>query len=112
MAAPKKGMGKGLGALLGEDFSMDTPASASTRPLAQIENCASQPRKNHLHIFGCQNCPIYTISVHNANTATGPLCRPYWNTCFAKIINIPVYCPAGYLKFFCQFRSRCLFFLQ
>ncbi len=45
MAASKKGMGKGLGALLGEDFSMDTPASASTLPLSQIENCASQPRK-------------------------------------------------------------------
>ena len=45
MAAPKKGMGKGLGALLGEDFSMDAPASVSTLPLSQIENCAGQPRK-------------------------------------------------------------------
>ena len=28
-----------------------------------------------------------------------PCTRPYWNTCFAKVFNIPVYCPAGYLKF-------------
>ncbi|MBR3705161.1 MAG: ParB/RepB/Spo0J family partition protein [Oscillospiraceae bacterium] len=45
MAATKRGMGKGLGALLGEDFSIDTPASASTLPLSQIESCAGQPRK-------------------------------------------------------------------
>ena len=45
MAASKRGMGKGLGALLGEDFSIDTPASVSTLPLSQIENCAGQPRK-------------------------------------------------------------------
>ena len=45
MAASKKGMGKGLGALLGDDFSMDAPASTSTLPLSQIENCAGQPRK-------------------------------------------------------------------
>ena len=45
MASIKKGMGKGLGALLGEDFSMDSPSPASTLPIAQIESCASQPRK-------------------------------------------------------------------
>ena len=45
MASIKKGMGKGLGALLGEDFSMDSPAPASSLPIAQIESCASQPRK-------------------------------------------------------------------
>ena len=45
MAASKRGMGKGLGALLGDDFSMETPASVSTLPLSQIENCAGQPRK-------------------------------------------------------------------
>ena len=45
MAAPKKGMGKGLGALLGNDFTLDTPASLSTLPISQIENCAGQPRK-------------------------------------------------------------------
>lgn len=45
MAAIKRGMGKGLGALLGEDFSMDTPASASTLPISQIESCTGQPRK-------------------------------------------------------------------
>ena len=45
MAANKRGMGKGLGALLGEDFSMETSASLSTLPLSQIENCAGQPRR-------------------------------------------------------------------
>lgn len=45
MASIKKGMGKGLGALLGEDFSIDTPAPASTLPISQIESFAGQPRK-------------------------------------------------------------------
>ena len=45
MASIKHGMGKGLGALLGEDFSMDTPTPASTLPITQIESCANQPRK-------------------------------------------------------------------
>ncbi len=45
MAALKRGMGKGLGALLGEEFSMDTPASLSTLPVSQIETCAGQPRR-------------------------------------------------------------------
>lgn len=45
MAGIKRGMGKGLGALLGEDFSMDVPASSSTLPISQIESCAGQPRK-------------------------------------------------------------------
>lgn len=45
MAASKKGMGKGLSALLGDDFSIDSPVSTSTLPLSQIENCAGQPRK-------------------------------------------------------------------
>ena len=46
MAGIKRGMGKGLGALLGDDFSMDnTPTAASTLPLSQIENSAAQPRR-------------------------------------------------------------------
>ena len=45
MAASKKGMGKGLEALLGADFSMEPPSSVSTLPISQIENCAGQPRK-------------------------------------------------------------------
>ena len=43
MAKPS-GLGKGLGALLGEDFTSDNP-STSTLPLSQIENHAGQPRK-------------------------------------------------------------------
>ena len=43
MAKPS-GLGKGLGALLGEDFSSDG-ASTFSLPLSQIENHAGQPRK-------------------------------------------------------------------
>ncbi|MBR2894405.1 MAG: ParB/RepB/Spo0J family partition protein [Oscillospiraceae bacterium] len=45
MAAMKHGMGKGLSALLGDDFSMDTPAPSSTLPISQIESSTLQPRK-------------------------------------------------------------------
>ena len=44
--AKEKGLAKGLGALLGEDFSADFSAPASTLPLSQIESCRSQPRKS------------------------------------------------------------------
>ena len=46
MAPKEKGMGKGLSALLGDDFSADFSAPASTIPLSQIESFRSQPRKN------------------------------------------------------------------
>ena len=39
-------MGKGLGALLGDDFSVDFSAPSSTLPVSQIESCRNQPRKN------------------------------------------------------------------
>ena len=45
MATKKTGMGKGLEALLGEDFSPDFSAPASTLPLSRIESCRSQPQK-------------------------------------------------------------------
>lgn len=44
--AKEKGMGKGLGALLGDDFSVDFSAPSSTLPLSQIESCRNQPRKS------------------------------------------------------------------
>ena len=44
MAKPS-GLGKGLGALLGEDFASDG-ANTSTLPLSQIENHVGQPRKH------------------------------------------------------------------
>ena len=44
--AKEKGMGKGLGALLGDDFSVDFSAPSSTLPVSQIESCRNQPRKN------------------------------------------------------------------
>ncbi len=46
MALKEKGMGKGLGALLGDDFSADFSSPASTIPLSQIESCRAQPRKS------------------------------------------------------------------
>lgn len=42
----EKGLAKGLGALLGDDFSADFSAPASTIPLSQIESYRGQPRKN------------------------------------------------------------------
>ena len=44
--AKERGMGKGLTALLGEDFSEDFDAPSSTLPISQIESCRNQPRKN------------------------------------------------------------------
>jgi len=46
MPPKEKGMGKGLGALLGDDFSIDFSAPSSTLPISQIESCRNQPRKN------------------------------------------------------------------
>ena len=45
MAVKNKGMGKGLDALLGKDFSLEPVTSASTLPISQVESCSSQPRK-------------------------------------------------------------------
>ena len=42
----ERGMGKGLGALLGDDFSADFSAPSSTLPISQIESCQGQPRKS------------------------------------------------------------------
>ena len=44
--AKEKGMGKGLSALLGEDFSADFSTPSSTLPLSQTESCQNQPRKS------------------------------------------------------------------
>lgn len=45
MAMKMKGMGKGLDALLGKDFSIEPPTSASTLPISQVESCHTQPRR-------------------------------------------------------------------
>ena len=45
MAAKNTGLGKGLSALLGEDFSIAPTPPASTLPISQIESCGQQPRK-------------------------------------------------------------------
>ena len=45
MAVKNKGMGKGLDALLGKDFSIETPTTSSTLPISQVESCSAQPRK-------------------------------------------------------------------
>lgn len=46
MPSKKTGMGKGLEALLGEDFSADFSTPSSTLPISQIESYRNQPRKN------------------------------------------------------------------
>ena len=45
MAQKNTGLGRGLGALLPDDFSIDPAAPASALPISQIECCAAQPRK-------------------------------------------------------------------
>ena len=45
--AGTKGLGKGLGALLGDDFlESSEPKGTLFLPISQVESCASQPRKN------------------------------------------------------------------
>ena len=44
MAKPS-GLGKGLGALLGDEFTRAASSSTATLPISQIENYAGQPRK-------------------------------------------------------------------
>lgn len=48
MAKKTTGLGKGLGALLGDDFMEDAGESRSSLllPISQVESCATQPRKN------------------------------------------------------------------
>lgn len=46
MPPKKTGMGKGLEALLGEDFSADFSTPSSTLPISQIECFRNQPRKH------------------------------------------------------------------
>lgn len=46
MASKNTGLGKGLSALLGDDFSMNGAQAPSTLPISQVESCAGQPRKN------------------------------------------------------------------
>lgn len=50
MAPKEKGLGKGMSALLGDDFSADFSAPASSLPISQIESCRNQPR----HIFDAE----------------------------------------------------------
>ena len=47
MANNNKGLGKGLGALLGDDFTVESSESKSSLflPISQVESCSSQPRK-------------------------------------------------------------------
>ena len=46
MAGKKTGLGRGLGALIPEDFSLNAPAPASTLPISMVESYAGQPRKH------------------------------------------------------------------
>ena len=44
--AKSTGLGKGLGALLGDEYTRAGSATVSTLPISQIESCAGQPRKH------------------------------------------------------------------
>ena len=46
MANKSSGLGKGLGALLGDNFSMEPAAGPSSLPLSQVESYTGQPRKS------------------------------------------------------------------
>lgn len=46
MASQKSGLGRGLGALLGDDVLKTETSGTFSLPLSQIERCSSQPRKN------------------------------------------------------------------
>ena len=46
MANKSSGLGKGLGALLGDNFSMEPAGGPSALPISQVESCAAQPRKH------------------------------------------------------------------
>ena len=46
MAGKKTGLGRGLGALIPEDFSLNASAPASTLPISMVESYAGQPRKH------------------------------------------------------------------
>ena len=44
--AKMKGLGKGLDALLGDDFTNEPEVKSSLfLPISQVESCAAQPRK-------------------------------------------------------------------
>ena len=46
MAAKKpSGLGRGLGALLGDEALKNDSGGVLTVPISQVENCSSQPRK-------------------------------------------------------------------
>ena len=45
MAGKNMGLGRGLDALLGADFSTEAPGGVTTLPISQVESCQNQPRK-------------------------------------------------------------------
>ena len=46
MAGTSKGLGKGLGALMGDDMmELNDEKSSLMLPISQVESCAAQPRK-------------------------------------------------------------------
>lgn len=46
MATKKSGLGRGLGALLGDEALQSNSSGTLYVPIAQVENCSSQPRKH------------------------------------------------------------------
>ena len=46
MALQKSGLGRGLGALLGDDVLKTETSGTFSLPISQVESCSSQPRKS------------------------------------------------------------------
>lgn len=46
MASQKSGLGRGLGALLGDDALKSEVSGAISLPISQVESCSTQPRKS------------------------------------------------------------------
>ena len=46
MALQKSGLGRGLGALLGDDVLKTETSGTFSLPISQVESCSGQPRKN------------------------------------------------------------------
>lgn len=46
MASQKSGLGRGLGALLGDDVLKTETSGTFSLPISQVESCSGQPRKN------------------------------------------------------------------
>ena len=70
--AKMKGLGKGLDALLGDDFTNEPEVKSSLfLPISQVESCAAQPRKQRNTLFH----GYFNIVIGNTVRFKKELCR-------------------------------------